>query len=73
MKKIFFLAMLLMAISCKIHYVTDYKVITPKGNFYVNKMDIVIKHDSVFMIEINPNGKIRRGGAFKVDEVIIEN
>ena len=71
--KCFFIALVAWVItSCATHYTSGYKFETPKGNFYTNYF--VIKHDSIFMIEINRNDSIRRGGAFKLSEVrIIRN
>jgi len=55
--------------SCSTHYTTAYKVETPKGNFYVN--DIEVKNDSVFLTEYN-GVKVRRIGAFKNNEIVIK-
>jgi hypothetical protein len=61
--------------SCSTHYVTNYKIETPKGNFYTN--DYVIKNDSIFIIEYLNRGKykdsIRRRGSFKLSEVKFNN
>ena len=52
--KCFFIALVAWVItSCATHYTSGYKFETPKGNFYTNYF--VIKHDSIFMIEINRN------------------
>lgn len=66
-----FIAILVMfgMASCQTYYTTNYKIETPKGNFYTN--DFVIKNDSIFMIETNRNGDIRRAGVFKESEVNI--
>jgi len=68
--KIIALCVLFLAVSCKTHYVTKYKVITSKGNFYVDYMEIA--NDSVYLVEFNHNGDMRRNGAFKESEVIIQ-
>jgi len=69
--KIIALCVLFLSVSCKTNYVTKYKVITPKGNFYVDYMEIA--NDSVYLVEFNRNGDIRRNGAFKESEVIIKH
>jgi hypothetical protein len=67
MKKLILL--LILCVSCKVHYATNYKIITPNGNFYTNDFKIV--NDSIFIVEFNGD-KIRRTGAFKMDQVIIK-
>lgn len=63
-----FIAILVMfgMASCQTYYTTNYKIETPKGNFYVNSMNFA--NDSIYVVEFNRDGNIRRNGAFSIDE-----
>lgn len=67
MKKL--ILILILCSACKTHYVTNYKIITPNGNFYVNEFKVI--NDSIFIVEFN-RYEIRRTGVFKLDQVIIK-
>jgi len=58
--------------SCKTTITTNYKISTPKGNFYTNDFLLDYEKDSIYIVEFNHNGQIRRNGVFKIDQVVIE-
>jgi len=66
--KLILFIVIIICFSCKTHYFTNYKITTPKGNFYTN--DFVIKNDSIFIVEFAGN-EVRRTGIFKISEIII--
>ena len=45
MKKIIIILTVLFFASCKTGYVANYKIVTAKGNFYVN--DFILQRDSI--------------------------
>ena len=69
MKTLIFLIALISLTSCATTITTNYKVVTPNGNFYVE--DISFCNDSVYLVEWTRSSKIRRTGVFKESEVII--
>lgn len=68
MKTLITLSILVLLCSCKTQYTTNYKIETPKGNFYAK--DYEIKNDSIYIVEWN-NNEIRRKGSFKLNEIKI--
>jgi len=56
-------------IGCKTHITTKYVLKTNKGNFYLDYVKYA--NDSVYVVEFNREGKIRRNGVFKESETVL--
>lgn len=78
MKTIFIALTSMFCISCQTgntfhqrrNYVTNYKIVTAKGNFYVN--DFILQRDSIHFEEFNRDGKSRGKYVFHVDQITVK-
>lgn len=72
MKKLTLLIALIILTSCKTQLVKNYQVSVGKTNYYTEQIYLDYANDSIFFVEFNRNGEIRRNGAFRISEVIIK-
>ena len=70
MKKIIIILTVLFFASCKTGYVTNYKIVTAKGNFYVN--DFILQRDSIHFEEFNRDGKSSGKHVFHVNQITVK-
>lgn len=72
MKKLLLLLVVVLTASCKTQLVKNYQVSVGKTNYYTEQICLDYANDSIFFVEFNRNGEIRRNGAFRISEVIIK-
>lgn len=72
MKTLTLLIVLIILTSCKTHLVKNYQVSVGKTNYYTEQIYLDYGNDSIFFVEFNRNGEIRRNGAFRIREVKIK-